>query len=354
MWCFPVLTKIDCSDDPYDVTAVTRAILARVHHLQGNEADPSKPVVVLMGEVHDQPSHRLLMQGFLAAAKADGLDPSFHMEHEHRLLSRIARIDAGVELKGWQAEALTTAERDGKILLQATMAYRPLSYNPVIGHNLMAFCLENAVPVAFTDAAKSGKARDTEKALDQSDRETAQQIAAFYSERFNRAASASSDAPLSVEGPDGIAIRNRMMVDLSGRHLDLSRSNLLVHHCGREHLLGDTRSGFDYADSLAARFAAQGYRVVTVFPDSSDAFERVPKEALCEERTDIVLVEGLSTRSYPVTHGTEQDELLQFCKNSGGLIDVYETDPEPKRALRGGVRMALERLVKSLPKPKTP
>ena len=349
-----MLTKVDCSNDPYDVTAVTKAILDRVRHVQGEAADASKPVVVLMGEVHDQPSHRLLMQGFLAAAKADGFEPSLHLEHEHQLLGRIARIDAGIELKSWQADALSLAERDGKILLQATMAYRPLSYSPIIGHNLMAYCLENAVPVAFTDAAKSGRASDSERILDQSDRETARQIAAYYSARFNHAASSVPETPVSVEAPDGIAIRNRMMVDLSGRHLGLSRSTLLVHHCGREHLLGDTRSGFDYRDSLAAQFAAQGYQVVSVFPESSDAFDRVPAEALGAGKADVVLVEELSARSYPVTIATEQDELLRFSQHSDGLIDVYEMDPEPKRALRGGVRTALERLVKSLPKPKNP
>lgn len=347
-----MLTKIDCSDDPYDVTPVTAAILDRVALARSRQADSKKPVVVLMGEVHDQPSHRLLMQGFLEAARSGGLRPAFHMEHEHQLLSRIARIDAGVDLKGWQAEALSKADTDGRVLLQAVMAYRPLGYSPLTGQNLMAYCLENAIPVAFTDAAKSGRSQGADRTLDVSDRQTAAQIASYHSPQFNQAAAPQDLPTLLVEEPDGIAVRNRMMRDLSAARLESAGSDLLVHHCGREHLLGDTRSGFAYKDSLAVQFAAQGYTVISVFPQSSSAFDRVPDDAIAADAADVVLVEGLSALPYPVSPSDETNELLQFSQQSDGLIGLYETSPDAKRQTRGAVRGAIEALVRGIPKPK--
>ena len=143
---------INSAENSYDLRPVATAIMDRIH--QAVQANTSgKPVVVIMGEEHPKPSHRLLQQAILHLSQESGLKPVYHFEYGHHLLEKFLRQRAGFIPE--EIDRLKSKDANGHLLLRAFKAYHdPMRYSPCASDNLFGFCLNRGISVSFTDAAR--------------------------------------------------------------------------------------------------------------------------------------------------------------------------------------------------------
>lgn len=310
----------------------------RIHQaVQGNTS--GKPVVVIMGEEHPKPAHRLLQQAILHLSQESGLKPVYHFEHEHNLLERVLRTKANFELSNQQLSELKLKDVSGHLLLRAIKTHEPMQYSPRAADNIFGFCIDNGISVSFTDAAKKTIYIDSdERFLNLRDRAT-QNFAAGFLER-----SLSEDEEISVaSSPEGMAIRNNMMCQNSLKSAADTKLDIIIHHCGTHHAVGDARYGFSYEDSLAKRFRDKGCPVLVVYPDTNNMSENIPAEA-GQQLVNTLLIKDLPNQSFAKNDPMEKWEVDRIISASGDLITRHDenvTKPVYAKRLREHVQQLL-------------
>lgn len=297
---------VDCSKAPYDLRPATEEITRQIFDLKNPKDGKNKPVIVIMGEVHTNPLHRLLQQGVLARCSEAGLSVAYHMEREHNLLGHIARTRRGIQASPQLDGTLAYHDKDGQVLAKIALKYAPVRYATAAAENILGFCLDNGIATAFTDVAKR-YSNERAQVFDWRDPET--KLIIPHGETIN------------VESPQGMALRNRFMAQKTAGLIVQRQSDVVVHHCGREHVLGDSLSGFSFAESLFAKFLAQGFLTIAVFPSTKTDQEKIPPEGL-GERT-LIIVSGLADCSFGKNDPNELACIQQCAQASGTLIHTY-------------------------------
>lgn len=329
-------STISCDQTPHDLRFVARRVVDGALAVR----DPSKRPILVMGELHDYPSHRLLMQAVLKDCSERGLKTALHFEYDHNFLTRIAQTRVGLPFHDEGAFALAKLDPQGDLLVKAALCYNPFRYSSRTAQNLLAFCHDKKISAVFTDAAKTkfieaGRSRF----LDPKDPETKVLIGRF---------SGSEDSQIDIESSQGIELRNMMMVQKTYEALERHKADIVVHHCGREHVFGDVRYGFSYASSLSAQFKDRGFHVTSVFPDHRFASDNIPEEALRDSDLSGILVQGLPD---VLNQQREADELESFRRASQGYLEVYNPEDLISRGKwRTKVRQGLESALKRIPK----
>lgn len=297
---------VDCSKAPYDLRPATEEITQQIFDLKNPKDGKNKPVIVIMGEVHTNPLHRLLQQGVLARCSEAGLSVAYHMEREHNLLGHIARTRRGIQASPQLDGTLAHHDKDGQILAKIALKYAPVRYATAAAENILGFCLGNGIATAFTDVAKR-YSNERDQVFDWRDPET--QLTTPHNGTIN------------VESPHGMTLRNRFMAQKTADLVVQRQPDVVVHHCGREHVLGDSPSGFSFAESLFAKFLAQGFLTIAVFPSTKTDQEKIPPEGL--EETTPIIVSGLADCRFGNNDPNELSCIQQCAQASGTLIDTY-------------------------------
>lgn len=240
---------------PFDLRPQVRQITDAIHqtHRQ-TQSSADKPLVVLVGEYHDMPSHKIvqlmLLKSLLSSAGPSAL--AVGLEHSHNFLEFMMRHRMNIDVPPVVHGKVSAADRTGQRTLESALAYADPVMAPVSTHTFFDFCLSQNIRTRFHDAAMS-EALDY---LDVTDRATESLVQKNSSGPFPRKID-----PLQVEG---VKLRNIMIADRAVAHIRETRAPIYVQICGMLHLLGDSRWGMDYRDSLTARFEAAGMHVMPV------------------------------------------------------------------------------------------
>lgn len=318
------IEQILCEDNPLDLRPAAVAVVQKLKHLRAQPTN-DKPPVIIMGEAHNKPTHRLLQQAVMALCTDEGLSVAYHFEQEHSLLPQLLKSRLNMNLSPRDIAALSVADSSGRMLLKTAMLFRPVRFATYSAENVFAFAMDNNIAVAFTDAAKcrdDGAGRVA--TLNLRDPLTAQFTAA------KRGQPVTSDAVISVETPEGMDIRNQMMVAKSVAHAQQVKPDIIVHHCGFQHAVGDARFGFSYAGSLAKQFQGMGHDTVVVCPAAASGDEHIPPDA-AEGRGAICVVNGLAANEFTQNDLSEKAFLREIMYQSGGLIAPYEIDDATRK-----------------------
>jgi hypothetical protein len=309
---------VDCSEDPYDLRPATEEITQQIFDLTNQGNGRSKPVIVIMGEIHTNPLHRLLQQAVMANCLKENqnLSVAYHMEHEHNLLGHIARTREGINFLPQLDSTLKHHDKNGQMLVQAVLKHEPIRYATKSAESVLGFCLDRGISVAFTDIAKRYY-DERRQVFDWRDPETQLILTMPHGEALN------------VESPQGMALRNHFMAQKTTDIIVQRKPDVVVHHCGREHVLGDTPSGFSFADSLLAKFLAKGFPTIAVFPETKADHTRIPPEAF--ENTALkITVSGLANLSFGKNDPQEMACLHQCRQASRDMGDNYADSSQVK------------------------
>lgn len=237
---------------PFDLRPQVRQMTDAIDHQARLRAD--QPLVVLIGEYHDMPSHKItqlmLLKSLLSSAGPSAL--AVGLEHSHNFLEFMMRHRMNINLPPVLRGKVSTADQTGQRTLKSALAYADPVMAPVATHTFLDFCLSQNIRTRFHDAAMS-EAMDY---LDVTDRATEILIQKNTSGPFPRKID-----PLQAEG---IRLRNIMIADRATAHIRETRVPLYVQVCGMLHLLGDRQWGMEHHDSLTARFEAAGMNVMPV------------------------------------------------------------------------------------------
>ncbi len=324
---------INSAENPYDLRPVANAIMDRIHQAvrQSKTSGTSdKPVVVIMGEEHPKPAHRLLQQAVLHLSQESGLKPVYHFEYGHHLLEKLLRQRAGFISE--EIDSLKSKDANGHLLLRAFKAYHdPMRYSPSASDNLFGFCIDKGISVSFTDAARKVDdfTLDTHF-FDVSDSATREIVIQHLGSNV------SDIEAVSFDNATAMAIRNDMMCQNSLKSAADSKPDIIIHHCGSHHAVGDARYGFSYEESLAKKFKDEGCPVLVVYPDTNNMSDNIPAEA-GQELANILLIRGLPDQSFTKHDPMEKLEVDKIIAASGGLIshhDKNSTKPVYVRRLR--------------------
>ena len=128
---------------------------------------------------------------------------------------------------------------------------------------------------------------------------------------------------VSFDSSTAMAIRNDMMCQNSLKAIADNSPDIIIHHCGAHHAVGDARYGFSYEESLAKRFKDEGCPVLVVYPDTNNMSENIPAET-GQQLANILLIRGLPDQSFPKNNPMEKSEVENIIAASGGLITRHD------------------------------
>lgn len=215
-----------------------------------------KPVVVLMGEIHNQPSHVFFQQLVLREAQDRSLDFTVSMENAHNILGDYIKSDLRMDAPKDVIDNPSSYDTAGDMVLLASLASLMPNHAPRTHRNLLAFCLRNNLKTIFSDAVTDGKY------VDMGDVVTA---------RYARAAGVDMQKKHNALSPDMMLLRNRMMIDFSLAHAGHVRKDLIILLSGAYHVAGSKgvpslHLKASYETSLHALMSQKGITAIPVLP----------------------------------------------------------------------------------------
>jgi hypothetical protein len=313
--------------DPYNLapahTFLNRIINGELSHHPGSQA---RPTVVLFGENHHTPAHKLLLAGILQTcihhAQTDTDNLLYAEEKPYDTLQNIAqRLDLSVPRKHyWQLkrldswghralEGLCSIDRDGDHIV-----------NPAL-RLLYQSLLDNGVSTHFNDVARTNDRKSGKDIINTND-------PVFYTSQWREYAAALTDITPDRSCPEvssspGIALRNHIMCY---RALNSGHS-VIVQHCGGDHVFGE-QNDITSQHALATIYQQAGCHVVPILITNDD--DRDPPEtsidprALADHPNTVILrnVKGTCERE-----STQEEEIRYMQQLKGAWKTEATRDP---------------------------
>lgn len=301
---------VDCVANPLDPRPAAEGILSAIDERRA-ELDPGQPLVVLMGESHDYPTHLALQRLVMGELHARGERLTIAEEFYHNYWSQTAAI--GME----------RAVPDG---LCSAPGYR---VDPTGLANLSAYlghCCPNYAP--FSQWSKKAElygwiAADVRQGKDPQIgflfNDAARDVSDIYCLLLQDLLTGAAIKSVSRRRPEwkevlkkyenidpssvaGMAIRNEVMAAAALDYAKKRGDPLILQMTGFAHLLGDIEQGFAFPDSLSAAFARAGAAVLTVLSTGGphSGVDILPWEAGATLRQAGFVVDGLSKKAYEI------------------------------------------------------
>jgi hypothetical protein len=265
---------IDCSENPYNLAPAAAAISEAVKCAMDEETakgERGKPIVLIMGEEHKTPTHKLL--------KA--------MVIEH--------LDIQAKKIIFAMEADYTTNR------------RTPSYTTLSSYILNQTTHQKGLPIIFNDAARLEENKNNEYATTLKQNDSLNKISIDHYCKNN---SIHIDKPIDLKLPAAMAIRNHFMATYATHHLQKQNSKIVIQSTGAAHVLGNADKEFKFKHSLAQCYINLGYRVITVLPDLSDKINfRIPEDSFRHKNIQTIQVKGLADHTFSY-------DVYSFIKNS--------------------------------------
>ncbi len=244
--------------DEHDMRPYAEEIVEKA--LKRLEVTPDEPLILLIGESHNMPSHPVIQMLVLKMLQDRRLNVSFGREMSHDLLFRRFCKQAGRgEESGIFSDYVMSHDLDGLLSLQALIGFENNLYIEDTNKTLLNFMIKKGVSTRFNDAAS--RAADTQYMLDDRDIQTERLIRDLYPEH--------AEHLIGVIEKEGMHIRNHMIVQKALSHAKRTQARIYVQQCGFNHLVG--KSKYLYQHSLSALFK-EAQRSVLVVPLESSSF----------------------------------------------------------------------------------
>lgn len=298
----------DLSANPNDLRPAVDIIMKAIDNRRA-EVGAAVPIVVEMGETHDEPTTVALQQLLAARLNERGDDFTFNFERPHNWGNVVARHSLKMA-KDFPDELYQSpsAKYDpkGTALLTSYMgAGEGITHAPISHDNLKAFLLDHEIPTAFNDAAIWGKGLDSDDPT-------------FRAVAEGRDASQISNM---------LAIRNSVMAKLGVEY----GNELIIQSAGGRHLFDD-QNGVTLSEAYKSAGASVIPVLITVEKDDF-GINTVP----ARHQSDLmrtVVIDGIGENPYHM--GQEEDErkyLAEISRNSGNELEVYDVDGNRERYL---------------------
>lgn len=305
---------INCSANPLDLRPAVDITLKAIDDRLATLPEGT-PLVVLVGENHDTPAHRVYQQLLASRLLARETDFAVAMEWPHNQLAVVAKEEMGIPVSKGLYYEISALDTDGRGVLSAFMGFGTSIYAPLSKHQVIGFCCHNVIKTIFNDAADiNGRT-----ALDLRDPFTA------------------AVGRISTAGPDGMAIRNRVMARRGVDYVCRQGLPIIIQPVGLAHVFGWHDQKVFYEDSLCAAYRKAGAEVLPVFitrPAHSYGLNRLPEEAY-PALAGSVLIDGMAENGYNFFSlsrlwGGEKRFIKKLQVESGGGLEFYDVEANKK------------------------
>lgn len=256
-------------------TGAVRKILDRRRALDA-DGQYDTPLVVILGEAHDNPAHHahhmLVLDGLKDWQRAERFPGTAPLilchELEHTSLKQAFGHITGVKPTAESGALLTAADPLGKMNAKTYLGFFALFQSDFSKATLLRTTQDSGILNFFTDCDKD------EGRLSTSDPETAQAIAANGCD---------TKTPIDAISEEGVRIRNDHMARKALHHARDCRARIVFQQCGNAHVVGldDLHTGteiYKAKDSLSAAFKKLGASVLAM-PQTGSALETMDVSA---------------------------------------------------------------------------
>lgn len=310
---------VSCAANPLDFRPALDVLEAEIKRRSGK-----RPLVVLMGELHDRPMHKALRQGLLArllnGASAGAV--ACGLELEHNLVEKALSDNFIGKIPADLRERASGPDPDGRKLIQIFHELCLPQEAPASYKNLLAFCYHHNVSVRANDVAKTFS--DSQCHIDMRDPMTRNVLRRNAESKFH--AWLTRISGISVVSPNGIARRNTVIAEQALKDLRQKGVPVYIQDCGLSHLLGKVQDDKHYKDSLSAYFARANVDVMPVLVTAQGwGVQNVPQESHRMLAENGLIIKGLSEQYFFSLHNREDEVqfLHEVNKESGGELKVY-------------------------------
>lgn len=290
---------VSSADDLSDIRPALDALTAEIARRSARG-----PLVVLMGEDHTVPAHKLLRQSLMARFLKTSSPFAYGMERAHDMLAYLMEKTFGQTVPKDLRAQIAVADHKGHRLARVFRAALTPEHTPLTGKNLLAFFLDNGISIRANDAAKIRI--DNKWYLDLPPGQN-----------------------MPVESRDGVALRNRMIVERALTHMKESAAQSYVQDCGMGHLLGhqSQKNVWPYAESLSAMFTQAGVDVLPVYTaDFCYVPDKLPEEGAAILASKGLVIEELNTRRFLTGMSAPYMEVQlmeEMSAHSGDEIKIF-------------------------------
>jgi hypothetical protein len=278
---------ISCANDPYNISPPVKAALEEIARVR-RSIPKDRPVVVVIGEIHETPTHDMFQLGLLHGAGAlSGPNGAAYtvaggFEQPKDLFGSIVNMltkrkpvgppfgwivnkiikprgDLSREIKDY----MTAADHDGKRSLMAVLAAAP--WRPEQA-SLMYYCLKSPMSFRFNDVAQIVKGKITE--IDKDDPAMKDMLTLRAPDLLTQ--------NFAIDSETGLMVRNMMMAENAMRHIKDTGADIYIQQCGGMHVSGgiiergDGIHHYKYDKSLCAYFAASDAYVIPLHMERPD------------------------------------------------------------------------------------
>lgn len=284
---------IDCSKRPYDVRPFVRNIMKAQNWIL-KRLPENVPLVIVVGEVHNFPSHIAAQQMLLHSLqrqqrKLHERTFIFGWEHPHNYRAQTnERFNLNLPRDHIEAD-----DPDGKLTLETFIDAPDHILSPFSKKTLARFCLKNKISCSFNDLAQLQKG--SEILIDQNDPPSHEIVKKYAPDHLGinvfRTSNLNDDAL-------GIHLSNHAIVDNARAHQKRSQSRIIVQQCGIYHL-----------EELSDLFREAGYTVLSVACCSED---------LDSKKGHQIMAHGLNEHDF--RDFSEKALLRRLNRNSGRIV----------------------------------
>ena len=297
--------------DPYDLRPAVDALLENIAQA-ARTLPASKPLVVLVGESHNMPSHIALQYMLADRLKQAGVKFACGAELPHNFSSKYLSDMLDIPLTPAEHARVSAADTDGQWSIATRLADRP-DFAPASAHTLLSLYRRTGITARFNDASFGG----ARMLLDEADPLTGALIERHAPDR--------KGTKIFVTEPLGIELRNRAMVHNMLAHIAQTGVPLYIMPCGRNHIFGNVDTEATYEGSLAALLKEAGAAVLPVYHLDEGEIPPFPPEAAADNGNALV-IEGAARDGFMGYRAGEIEVLEKLAAHSHHDIDIFRAD----------------------------
>ncbi len=239
----------------HDMRPYADAIVKQALKNLKEKPDDGKPLVLLIGEAHSAPAHKIIQMLVLKQLKEKGINIAFGIEGEHNMLPQRFSEITNRTISEEEADYIKFRDPDGILTLKTDIGFRHYSEADLSRKILNRFALTHKISTRFNDAAKNQEGDLNDQ--DSLNRQIIQDILPHKTE----------NVIIPTNKAEGIHVRNHIMVQNALKHAKDTQAQIYIQHCGAFHLMGCQIKGYEdipYQQSLSPLFQKEGCSVFNV------------------------------------------------------------------------------------------
>lgn len=248
--------KIFCTRNPFDLRPAVDGILAAIERRR--QTTDGKPLVVLMGENHNLPSHHMLQLMVIKKLCQDDQSLAYGIELPHNWLGTMLAAKTARKISRDVITNLEKMDSNGRRILTMVLAFTRGINSPVSHFTSQNFIRQKGLSVCFNDAAETGykNFEPLPPGLDPEDPHLRNILERYSWENIGQ--------NVDPRTPEGVSLRNIVLMENICTHAKNAKAKVYIQQCGMNHLFGRLGAS-NYEDSLGAKFMKAGIPFLSVF-----------------------------------------------------------------------------------------